>query len=148
MPYVITGQVAVVDVLIRFRAKVDSIDKIDPIVVAVQKGHVAVVKSLIRAGAKLDHIGLLATAVQLEFTEIVQALLMAGANPDVLDKAGWSPLCRAAMSGNKVVVQALVSAEADLEMSIHQGTPLELACKFERLEVFHISISLPFCSVF
>lgn len=46
--------------------------------------------------------------------EIVEILIQAGANPNITDNEGWTPLMRAALAGNPQIVKLLISNGADV----------------------------------
>jgi ankyrin repeat protein len=51
----------------------------------------------------------------LEYEEIVRILLAHGANPNLADDIGETPLSRAKSSGNTKIVEMLVKAGANAE---------------------------------
>ena len=76
---------------------------------AAERGHVATVRTLLRAGVAVDHVNRLHWTALLEaillgdggprHVQIVQLLLDAGANPDLADGAGVTPLMHARQRG-------------------------------------------------
>ena len=60
---------------------------------------------------------------------IVQALVLAGADVNAVDRAGRSPLMRSSTSGNGRITRTLIDAGADLNQRDRAGmTPLAKAC--------------------
>jgi len=75
---------------------------------------------LIERGAEVDAFGrgwmtgtALHSAVSRLQSDVARILLEAGANPDVRQSAGWTPLHAAAMNGDLVSVELLLAAGAD-----------------------------------
>ncbi|MDI9273485.1 ankyrin repeat domain-containing protein [Stenotrophomonas sp. PFBMAA-4] len=76
---------------------------------AAERGHVATVRTLLRAGAAVDHVNRLHWTALLEaillgdggprHVQIVQLLLDAGANPELADGDGVTPLAHARQRG-------------------------------------------------
>ena len=72
-----------------------------------------------------------------ESTEVIEALLAAGAVVDARDSDGWTPLHWAArLNKNPTVIAALLAAGADADARTHAGeTPLNLASSRLPLEI-------------
>ncbi len=72
---------------------------------------------------------LLNLAVSLHAPPIVEALLAAGADPNVANDRGWTPLHQAAYSNQPRLAELLLHAGADLDLEAHGsgGTPLVVA---------------------
>jgi ankyrin repeat protein len=68
-------------------------------------------------------------------TELVPRLLALGANPNALNHLGSSPLHFACLSGSLEVVEALLEAEAQLEVRDDDGTPFDVAAQEGRIEI-------------
>ena len=89
---------------------------------AAERGHVHTVDMLIQAGVKVDHINRLHWTALLEaiilgnggraHTEIVQLLLNAGADPNLADGDGVTPLQHARRRGYAQIEQLLTKAGA------------------------------------
>lgn len=85
------------------------------LIAAAHLGHLGVVKQLIAAGAPLDHVNNLHWTAMIEavvlgdggknHTEIVRALLAAGANPTLADREGNTPLMLARAHGYSAMVR-------------------------------------------
>ena len=85
-------------------------------------GHVEVVQVLIKAGAPLDHVNNLTWTALMEsivlgdggkrHTETLRALVAAGANVNISDRAGITPLAHARGGGYKEMAQILEKAGA------------------------------------
>ena len=92
------------------------------LIAAAHLGHVEVVRRLIRAGAPLDHVNNLGWTALIEsivlgdggarHTETLRALVEAGANVNLADRSGRSPLALARSHGYKGMVELLSRAGA------------------------------------
>ena len=92
------------------------------LIAAAHLGHVEVVHELIRAGAPLDHINNLRWTALIEsivlgdggprHTATLQALVAAGANPNIADGGGATPLRLATSRGYREMVALLEKAGA------------------------------------
>ena len=61
---------------------------------------------------------------------VVRALLSAGADKDLADNSGVTPLCIAAHDGHVSIVRALLDAGADKSIATNNGnTPMSLAAE-------------------
>jgi uncharacterized protein len=87
------------------------------LIAAAHLGHDGVVRELIRAGAPLDHVNNLGWTALIEavilgngglrHTETVRALVEAGADPTISDRAGVTPLQHAQARGYSSIVSIL-----------------------------------------
>jgi ankyrin repeat protein len=92
------------------------------LIAAAHLGHAKVVRTLIRAGAPLDHVNNLGWTALIEsivlgdgglrHTETLRALVEAGANPNLADRTGQTPLSLARARGYEPMVRLLQSAGA------------------------------------
>lgn len=92
------------------------------IIPAAERGHVETVRTLIAAGADVDHVNNLGWTALIEaiiladggprHVDIVQALVDAGANVNLADREGVSPLKLARDRGYAKIAQILVTAGA------------------------------------
>ena len=92
------------------------------LIAAAHLGHAEVVEMLIRAGAPLDHINNLGWTALIEsivlgdggprHTETLRALVEAGANVNLADRAGQTPLMLARARGYRAMVVVLRNAGA------------------------------------
>ena len=92
------------------------------LIAAAHLGHVEVVQILIKAGAPLDHVNNLTWTALMEsivlgdggkrHTETLRALVAAGANLNIPDRAGIAPLAHARGRGYKEMVAILEKAGA------------------------------------
>jgi ankyrin repeat protein len=92
------------------------------LIAAAHLGHVEVVQVLIKAGAPLDHVNNLTWTALMEsivlgdggkrHTETLRALVQAGANVNIPDRAGITPLAHARGRGYKEMAQVLEKAGA------------------------------------
>ena len=91
------------------------------LIAAAHLGHAEVVRILIRAGAPLDHINNLGWTAVIEsivlgdggqrHTDTLRALVEAGANVNLADRNGQTPLSLARSRGYKEMVSILLSAQ-------------------------------------
>jgi uncharacterized protein len=86
------------------------------------------VAMLIERGAEVDALGrgwmtgtAMHSAVSRLHGDIVRLLLEAGANPNVRQSAGWTPLHAAAMNGDLTSVELLLASGADPTASNEEG---------------------------
>ena len=92
------------------------------LIAAAHLGHAEVVRTLIRAGAPLDHVNNLGWTALMEsivlgdggarHVETLQALVAAGANVDLPDRSGVSPLRHARSRGYGAMVKILATSGA------------------------------------
>ncbi len=92
------------------------------LIAAAHLGHVEVVRALIRAGAPLDHVNNLGWTAVIEsivlgdggtrHTATLKALIDAGANPNIADRGGVTPLRLARDRGYREMVAVLQHAGA------------------------------------
>ena len=65
----------------------------------------------------------------------VNVILKNGADPNVREQGGYTPLHAAAQNGDLAVIRTLIYGGADLEARSHDGkTPLDLALEADHLE--------------
>ncbi len=98
---------------------------------AAVKGYEASIKLLEAAGAKHDYNkdDALLMSAGYGTTQIVDALLEAGANPNVRDRYGETPLMLFCQTHSHEGIYKLVEAGADLNLENHDGeTALSFAC--------------------
>jgi len=120
-----------------------------PLHLVAATGSLPGLKLLIGHGAYLDaqdahgrstlHV-LLAGAIQDPLLHVV-ALLDAGANPNLGDNEGCTPLHMAAESGNAACVRALLAAGAESVPTATGDTPLHLAAQGGHLDVMQALVS-------
>jgi len=105
---------------------------------AVKEGDVEKVKVLVNT-QNVDHvhndseygpITALHVACKMGHTDVVKALIAGGADLDLADKYGNTPLIIACHEGHTDVVKALIAGGADLDLAKNpEITPLQYACK-------------------
>lgn len=158
------GHPAVVDLLIQRGANVNAATKsgFTALAFATMKNDSASIRFLAKAGADADYAlpdkdktKMLLLAAAYDSTEAAIALLDGGANPNIADRRGRTPLHIAAQAGSLELVRKLVSKGANLnarteKMSAPAGevfrmpsgeqTPLLLAAKFDRVDVMRVLI--------
>ncbi len=89
---------------------------------ACERGHVEVVKELLKTPIDVNHVNRLGWTALLEAVllsdggtaqqDIVRLLLAAGANPNLADHDGVTPLRHARQKGNRALADVLVTAGA------------------------------------
>jgi ankyrin repeat protein len=92
------------------------------LIAAAHLGHAEVVRILITAGAPLDHVNNLGWTAVMEsivlgdggarHSDALKALLDAGANPNIADRAGLTPLAHARARGYRRMVELLEAGKA------------------------------------
>jgi ankyrin repeat protein len=105
-------------------------------------GHLDVADYLVKAGAPINapsRNGLSAAPIQSAAAagheKIVDMLLKNGADPNVREQGGYTPLHAAAQNGDLAVIRTLIYGGADLEVKSRDGkTPLDLALEGDHLE--------------
>ncbi len=100
--------------------------EITALIIAVQGGHLKIVRELIVAEADINYRGLLGhtplfTAILEGHLEIAQELIAAGADVNCRNKKGFTALCRAAGAGYLEIVQKLIAAGADVNHKDEDG---------------------------
>ena len=95
-------------------------------------GHPNAVSLLIERGAEVNAFGrgwmtgtALHSGVSRLHSEVVRVLLDAGANPDVRQSGGWTPLHAAAKNGDLASVELLLAAGADAAARNDEGHSVE-----------------------
>ncbi|KAF7232728.1 hypothetical protein EG68_09224 [Paragonimus skrjabini miyazakii] len=120
-----------------------------PLIAAAYMGHVGVVELLAHAGADLNHadedgrtaLHVAAFCVRPSEThhEVVSCLLDCGANPNVFDTEGISPLLGAARVGSQAVCELCLEADTDVNQTDKCGnTALMLAVLGGHLDVVRL----------
>ncbi|KAA3679556.1 ankyrin repeat domain-containing protein 50 [Paragonimus westermani] len=120
-----------------------------PLIAAAYMGHVGVVELLANAGADLNHadedgrtaLHVAAFCVRPSEThhEVVSCLLDCGANPNVFDTEGISPLLGAARVGSQAVCELCLEADTDVNQTDKCGnTALMLAVLGGHLDVVRL----------
>ena len=140
----VCGDEAVAQYLIAHGADVDYRDPVNgvtPLFIAAERGHDAIVRALLDAGADKDlaaHDGAtpLFIAADNGHDAVVRALLDAGAGKDLADNGGVTPLFIAAQEGYDAVVRTLLDAGADRNKAANDGkTPLSVATERGRTAI-------------
>jgi ankyrin repeat protein len=121
----VAGNLAIVQLLLRHGAKPDQTTSPyegTPLIATAHRGHVAIVKALIKAGAPLNHVNNLGWTALIEaivlgdggprHTAIVAALVKARADLNIADRQGVRPLTLARRRGYKKIAVILEKAGA------------------------------------
>ncbi len=113
-----------------------------PLGMAIDRGHIEIVRCLLGAGANAHYGSTTSTALGLAAergeADIVQMLLPRGI--DVNEPVGqdnWTALLSAIVNGHKSVVQLLVTAGANVNIWSRGETPILLAAKQEEREIYN-----------
>jgi ankyrin repeat protein len=119
------------NLLLQAGASTDGLESIQ-LIQAARTGHVDRVKSLLSAKVdlNLDRGDAIGSAAAAGHTEIVQILIQAGANVNLSDRSGFTPLASAAYAGYSSIVRLLIDAGADTQASAaepHGYSTLEYA---------------------
>ncbi|CAH8484520.1 unnamed protein product [Heterobilharzia americana] len=134
------GHVETVKCLLNAGVDVNKSDseKRTALIAAAYMGHINVVEVLLKAGADVNHSDLdgrtalhvAAFCVQKsdKHSDIVACLLNHGANPNLPDSEGVTPLLGASNTGNYMVCELCLESDADVNMTDKSGrTPVMLA---------------------
>ena len=105
---------------------------------ACENGANAVIALLLATGADINHknylgkVPLAIAASHHPYQDIVKKLLDAGADPNIADKDGQTPLHQAARCGNSMTIQHLIAAGADVNATNKWAnkTPREWALEY------------------
>lgn len=116
-----------------------SIDKEAALLAAIDEGNIECVKELIADGVDVDTVDgegvpALHCAISSRETKIVQALIDAGANKEVLFEGG-APLYYAISEDLIEIVQALIDADADIEVMFDGMSPLHQAISQGQVQI-------------
>ena len=99
----------------------------------IRDGEVESAKALARSLVqRRDDLGfdVVLEATRRGISDVVRALIEAGADVNKADDDGWTPLYRAAFNGHEAVVKALIEAGADVNKAHNNGrTPLYIAAQ-------------------
>jgi ankyrin repeat protein len=103
--------------LLQAGAATDGLESIQ-LIQAARTGHVDRLKALlssIQVNLDLDRGDAIGSAAAAGHTEIVQILIQAGANVNLSDRSGFTPLASAAYAGYSEIVKLLIDAGADIQ---------------------------------
>ncbi len=98
-----------------------------PLMFAAEKGHLTTVQALLSApqidinAKKTDGVTALIVATNNRKDDVVKALIDHGANVNITDNYGWSPLMFAAEKGHLTIMQALLDKNADTKQTNKAG---------------------------
>ncbi|KAH7160965.1 ankyrin repeat-containing domain protein [Dactylonectria macrodidyma] len=122
-----------------------------PLIMSSKRGHVAMVRALLNAGAPVDVTGQqmawcagfddeytspLTIAIHSKHADVVELLLDSGANVDKTVNSGCSALMLAAKYGDRHVVRLLIERNAKVDYtSFHHWTALALAAREEHADI-------------
>ena len=108
---------------------------------AAKKGHLAVVKALIKAGADVNRQDnyentALGAATAQGSTLVVMELIKAGADVNLADDMGATPIFSAAELGNSIIVALLIQAGADVNrIDEDDMKPIDIALRYSTEDV-------------
>ena len=118
------GGLELLRLTLRSGADVHSLDSYNGtgLIRAADRGHVEIVRELLRTPIRIDHVNRLGWTALLEavilgsggqrHTEVVRLLVDAGANVNLADRDGVSPLAHARRRGHRDIIQILEAAGA------------------------------------
>jgi ankyrin repeat protein len=144
MAAVIDGDLDLAQQAIEAGASLDRYDwnlSYSPLGMAIDRGHLDLVRCLLAAGAN-PHCGSTATtalglAAESGEVEIIQMLLPRGVDVNTpVGQDGWTALLSAIKNGHRSVVQLLVTAGANVNIWSRGETPVLLAAKCEEREIY------------
>eukprot|EP00752_Nemacystus_decipiens_P007980 g7129.t1 len=117
----------------------DPADRRNVISEAARGGHTKLVRDMLMAGAHADEYlyeNPLHLAVSSGSESVVEALILAGANPNIVDHDGNTPLICAADLGRTSMVKMLLAAGADTSQRAHDGrNALHTAARSGEVEI-------------
>ena len=127
------GHTKIVELLIQNRADIDKTmpNGLPPIFEAVKKGYTAILSLFIAKGADVNSIvlstktSLLSIASALGKTSSVQLLLEKGADPNLANNLGITPIFLSISKQNTEITKLLIAHKADLTIKSKQGVGLE-----------------------
>ncbi|KAF8795282.1 Ankyrin-3 like protein [Argiope bruennichi] len=128
-----------------------------PLHVAVQNGHLNIVKKLLKELNKKEEIKKkeinlinqhfmtpLLNAVALDFCEIAHVLLSNGADPNIDTPEGFMPIHVAIMNGHTKMIEILLKFKANILVNVPPGlSTIELAIQFKNLEHVELLLQQP-----
>ena len=138
----------VVDVLIQYGADVNKKHNgMTPLMVACKSGHYGIVQHLLQEPTidfdAVDSTGKSALHFAILTSEIVTALATKGANPNIRDKSGWTPLDYAIGHTKIDTISALLQSPYQLDcvqkLPTHE-IPIHLACEKSTMKVVDVLI--------
>lgn len=117
-----------IDYLFLIRGRLQAMmQRMTAIETAIEQGDLAAIQEAIARGTEIPAEAL-ALAAELGHTEIVEALIAAGAEVNQGDSEGWTPLMAAAGGGHTAIVEKLLAAGANVNAQTVFGlTPLMAA---------------------
>lgn len=145
MAAVIDGDPDLVKQAIEAGASLDRYDwnlSYSPLGMAIDRGHIAIVECLLKAGAN-PHCGSTSTtalglAAENGEAEIIQLLLARRVDVNTpIAPDGWTALLAAIHNGHRSIVQLLVTAGANVNVWSRGETPIILAAKREEREIYN-----------
>jgi ankyrin repeat protein len=126
---------AILNLLMQAGASTAGLDSIQ-LIQAAGAGNIDRVKSLLagKVNLDLDRGAALGNAAAAGHTQIVELLIQAGANVNLTDKLGFSPIASAAYSGYGEIVNLLIAAGADIQ------APASESQSYSALEYAHMGL--------
>ena len=121
-----------------------------PLVIAVSKGNLEILKLLLRNGANPNMINMkpctpveypLAKAIEINDVEAVEILIEHGANVNFLDLLGRTPITYTFLKENTEILELLIQRGADINIVDNQGTsPITRAVGKNKINIARILI--------
>jgi ankyrin repeat protein len=126
---------AILNLLMQAGASTAGLDSIQ-LIQAAGAGNLDRVKSLLanKVNLDLDRGAAIGNAAAAGHTQIVELLIQAGANVNLTDKLGFSPIASAAYSGYGEIVNLLIAAGADIQ------APASESQSYSALEYAHMGL--------
>jgi uncharacterized protein len=117
------------------------------LMIAAGTGNSRILKMLIEHGANVEAVesrkgqNALMWAAAGGYSEAVQTLTAASANPNAASKGGFTPLILAAGQSDPKTVAALLAAGADIKYAVGGATPLSIAVSSRKMAVVDVLIA-------
>uniref|UniRef100_A0A6P7GSJ5 Ankyrin-3-like n=1 Tax=Diabrotica virgifera virgifera TaxID=50390 RepID=A0A6P7GSJ5_DIAVI len=148
------GKVSILQLLLKNEKLIEKEDLNTSLHIAVENDHNTVVELLLKHGANIDAKNayqpvpkfyfrehLLHRAVRKNSKEITLLLINNGANKEILDFHGMTPLLKAVKFGHKLIVKILIEVGASTSVRNNfEETPLPIAVRFNYKDIVNILV--------